>query len=479
MASVSEERERSVVVLGAGLCCKPLVVYLSQHGYKVRVCSRTLGKAQELCEGLSNTEPQQIDISQEGDAAKLAAILPQHCMVISMLPWTLHGLAAQLAVEHDCHFLTTSYVQPGVRQWDAEAQRKGLVIINECGVDPGTDHMSAKKVIDHVHQQGGRVVSFSSFCGGLPAPECNNNPFGYKFSWAPKGVLLASMAPAKYYRNNEEVSIAAGTLFVRPHFLQDVQVQAADFLAEQRFEAYPNRDSTPYRDIYQIPEAHSLIRGTYRYHHWCDLIQRFGDLGLLNTELRSFDADLTFAQLLRQLIGAPAGTALDEASLAQAVAQFLHLSSPADDFIVEAYQWLGLLSETPVSSVSTQLSSTSTLDLLCQLMQSKMPFLPGEKDLLLLQHQFIIEYADRRETLTSTLVELGNEEGTAMARTVAIPVAIAARLVLEKKFTVPGLSIPTIPELYLPILQELDEKFNIRYIEKVVSSEPLSSSSSS
>ena len=464
---MSSQSERKVLVLGAGYCTKPLVQYLSDHGYQVTVGSRTLAKAQELCKSAANAHPIVIDIEKEEGKATLEQTIPGHFMVISMVPWLLHGTVCEAAIRHGAHFLSTSYVQPGVRAQGPLAEEKGLVILNECGVDPGTDHMSAMKVIDEAHAAGGKIVEFTSFCGGLPAPDCNDNPFGYKFSWAPRGVLLASAQPAKFYRDGQEVAIAAGTLFVRPNFTQHIEIPAAPFLEGIHFEGYPNRDSTQYREIYGIPEASTLIRGTYRYTNWCDIVQALSDLGLLNTEVASFSGQ-SYAAFLSHAVAAPTPVA----DLRGAVAQFLALPAEREGFVLDALAWLGLFSQDVlIDSVSPNAASTSRLDVVCDLMQSKMGFLPGQRDLLLLQHRFVIQFPDRREVRTSTLVELGTESGeTAMSRTVAIPVAIAARLVLEGKFSKPGLSIPTIPELYLPILNELAQDFNIAYVERLVES---------
>jgi saccharopine dehydrogenase (NADP+, L-glutamate forming) len=463
---------KKVLVLGAGYCTQPLVQYLSDHGVEVTVGSRTLAKAQELCRTAPRAHPVEIDVEQPAGAAKLQEIIPGHVMVISMLPWLLHGIACQAAIHNGAHFLTTSYVQPAVRALGDEAVRRGLIILNECGVDPGTDHMSAKKVIDEVHAAGGQVVEFTSFCGGLPAPDANDNPFGYKFSWAPRGVLLASVQPAKFLRAGQEVEVPPGTLFKRPNFTEHIKLAGHPVLEQLVFEGYPNRDSTPYREIYGLPEAQTLIRGTYRYTHWCDIIQSLSELGLLATAPADFSG-LSYLAFLHRLL-APAETPITAAALDQVIRARLHLTPAQEAYVLPALTWLGLFSDQPLAAVSANTQAISPLDVVCDLMQAKMQYGPGQRDLIVLQHRFTILFSDRREVRTSTLVQLGTETGiTAMSRTVAIPVAIAARLILEGTFTKPGLSIPTIPELYQPILQELADKFDIAYIEETVESTPL------
>jgi saccharopine dehydrogenase (NADP+, L-glutamate forming)/spermidine synthase len=193
---------------------------------------------------------------------------------ISLLPPAHHATVARLCIKHGKHMATTSYVSDEMRALDQPARDRGVVVLNECGVDPGTDHMSAMRVFDDVARRGGRITSFRSYCGGLPSPEANTNPWGYKFSWAPKGVLMAGRNAARYLDSGETVDIAGTDLFDH-HWPMPAIPEAVPL------EAYPNRDSLPYKDLYGLQHATTVFRGTLRYPGWCTTLKLVTDLGLL------------------------------------------------------------------------------------------------------------------------------------------------------------------------------------------------------
>mmetsp|Transcript_20103 Transcript_20103/g.29888 ORF Transcript_20103/g.29888 Transcript_20103/m.29888 type:complete len:496 (+) Transcript_20103:77-1564(+) len=468
---------KAVLILGAGLVSGPLVEYLANTcGYKVTVGSRTLARAEALAKPCENANALEIDVEKDEGVALLNKIVGDYDCVISMLPYLLHAVAAKAAVDAGKHFLTTSYVQPGVRALEEESKKKGVVMINECGVDPGTDHMSAMVYIDKVSGNKGKIVGFTSFCGGLPAPDSNTNPFGYKFSWAPRGVLLASANPARFLKDGKPVDIVKGTLFL-PENYEKLSVDAPGMEGIE-FEAYPNRDSTPYQNILKLPDAQLVLRGTYRYAGWCDTVQKFSELGFLSTEKQDFtkllpgNASPTYAQLIAHLAKIQEPSTIENPiKLKDAVGNVLKLDA-AHTFVLDRFEWLGLFDNTKhIVEFSKNLQNTSPLDVLCDLMQDKMQYAPGERDMILMQHVFDVEYEDnRKERVSSTMVSYGVPNGhSAMSRTVSYPVGIATKLVLEGKYTTPGLAIPTIPELYQPILDELDASFNIKWVHKVVS----------
>jgi len=302
------------------------------------------------------------------------------------------------------------------------------------------------RVIDAAKAKGGEVVSFTSYCGGLPAPDCNDNPFGYKFSWAPRGVLLASKNAAHFLQGGKEVDIPGKDLFDN---YQSVHIpELGDF------ESYPNRNSTQYIDIYGIKKVKTMIRGTYRYKGWCPTVKKIADLGYLDINPQHVEGK-SYAELTRELIKAD-----NVDNLKEKVAHFLHI--PADHFTLANMEWLGLFgNQTVPAKINTM------LDALCHICKEKMQYKKGERDLLLMKHEFVVEYPDRRETLSCTLIDFGIANGnTSMSRTVSFPVAIAIRLVLEGKIKLTGLQIPIIPELYNPILDEL-ESLGIKFVEKV------------
>jgi len=344
------------------------------------------------------------------------------------------------------HFFTTSYTTDAMREIDQAAKDAGIIIVNECGVDPGTDHMSAMRIIHHAQAKGGEVISFTSYCGGLPAPDSNDNPFGYKFSWAPRGVLLASRNDANFLKDGKDVFIPGKDLFDN-YITEEIPNLGS-------FEKYPNRNSKQYINIYGIPKTQTMVRGTYRYKGWCPTIKKIADLGYLDLTTQSLEGK-TYAQLTASRIGA---TSTD--NLRQKVADYLKI--PVDHFTLSNMEWLGLFSNENVAA-----KINTYLDALCSICKEKMQYKAGERDLLLMKHEFVIEYPDRKEWISCTLIDFGIPNGeSSMSRTVSFPVAIAIRLVLEGKIKLTGLQIPIVPELYNPILDEL-ETLGIKFVDKV------------
>ncbi len=429
---------KKILVLGAGLVAGAHTRYLlEQPDFHVTVASRTLRKAQDIIEGYPNAEARQLNAK---DDAALENLIRQADLAVSLLPYVYHPKVARLCVKHGKHMVTTSYVKKQMAQLDQEAKEAGVILLNESGVDPGIDHMTAMKVIHQVQNSGGEITSFISWCGGLPAPEANTNPFGYKFSWSPKGVLLASKNSAHYLKDGEEVFIPGEELFA--HY-EIVPVEVEGELTD--FEGYPNRDSLPYMETYGITSARTMFRGTLRNVGWCPTMRKIADLGLLEQEELEDLGGLTFAQFTAELIG----TSTD--NLRQDVADYLEIEE--DSPIIDRLEWLGLLGEDPLP-----LEKGAPIDVLTARMLEKMQYEEGERDMLILQHKLVAEYPDREENITSTMVDFGIPHGdTSMSRTVGLPAAIGVRLILQGKINLSGVHTPVIPELYEPILAELEQ----------------------
>lgn len=436
---------KNILVLGAGLVAGPLIRYLlGQPDFHVRVASRTLSKAEKLVGGHPRGVAQQLDVEDEN---ALEALIRQTDLAISLLPYVYHPRVARLCVKHGKHMVTTSYVKDEMRALDSAARKAGVILLNEIGVDPGIDHMTAMRVIHHVQASGGRVTAFSSYCGGLPAPEANNNPFGYKFSWSPKGVLLAGKNPARFLRDGQVINIPGEELF--DHYWTvpiEVEGQLIDF------EGYPNRDSLPYMEIYGITTARTMFRGTLRNVGWCATLKKMVELGLLDEQERDDIAGMTFAQFLARLINS-------RGDLRQDLAAYLRIA--LDSQVMSNLEWLGLLSDDPLP-----LQKGAPIDILTACMLEKMQYAPGERDMLILQHEFIAEYPDRRERITSTMIDFGIPYGdTSMSRTVGLPAAIGTRLILEGAINLTGVQTPVVPEIYKPVLREL-EQLGISFTEQ-------------
>ncbi len=436
---------KRILVLGAGLVADAHVRYLlDQPDFQVTVASRTLSKAQDIIGGHPKGEARQLDVADE---AALEDLIRQADLGVSMLPYVYHPLVARLCVKHRKHMVTTSYVKEPMAQLDGAAKEAGVIILNEIGVDPGIDHMTAMKVIHRVQKDGGEITSFTSWCGGLPAPEANTNPFGYKFSWSPKGVLLAGKSSALYLKDGQEVSVLGEELFDHYWIVPvEVEGQVIDF------EGYPNRDCLPYMETYGITTTKSMFRGTLRYVGWCPTLRKIVDLGLLDEKERDDIAGLTFAQLTAKLIGSTG-------DLKQDLAAYLKIEP--DSRVMSNLEWLGLLSNDPLP-----LQKGALIDILTARMLEKMQYEEGERDMLILQHEFLAEYSDRKEKITSTMIDFGIPHGdTSMSRTVGLPAAIGVKLILQGKLNLTGVHTPVIPEIYEPVLEEL-EQLGIHFTEK-------------
>jgi len=426
---------KRVLILGAGLVAGPLVRYLlNVKGFEVTVASRTVEKAVRLIGGATNGTGVALDVRDE---KALESLVAAHDLSVSLLPYTYHPTVARLCVTHRKPMVTTSYVKDAMRELDEPARAANVILLNEIGVDPGIDHMSAMRVIDGIRASGGTLVSFTSNTGGLPAPEANDNPFGYKFSWAPRGVLLAGKNAARYLKDGKTVEIPGANLFANRW-----PCAIAGF---GDLEVYPNRDSLPYIETYGVSTVRSMFRGTLRYPGWSDTMVRIVELGLLDETERTDVASGTFAGLLGQLIG------VDGSATRENLAGFLGLATDAKP--IGDLEWLGFLSDEPLPA-----GATCLLDVLAARMLSMMQYAPGERDMLVMQHEFTVEHADRSERVLSTLVDYGIPNGdSSMSRLVGLPAAIAARRILQGEIEQVGVCVPTDRSIYDPILDELAE----------------------
>ncbi len=426
---------QKILVLGAGMVAAPLVRYLLDLGYGLTVTSLVLEDAVKLVGDDPRGTALRLEMSDE---KSLSDLVEAHDLVISLVPYSYHPLVANHCLEKRKNLVTASYVSEEMKAFDAEAKNHDLIFLNEIGLDPGIDHMSAMRIIDDVHARGGKIRHFRSFCGGLPAPEANDNPFGYKFSWAPRGVLLASRNGARYWRDNHVVEVSPERLF------RDMRLLQVPGVGD--FEAYPNRDSLEYKDIYGLgDEVRSVFRGTLRYIGWCNSLYHFVKMGLLDIEPRN-SKDMTYADFMRDLLDAGPDEDL------RVVAADRMGQSP-DCLPPWNLHWLGMFSSRPIGH-----DSISPLDALGEIMLEKLSYKPGERDMVVLFHEFKAWFEEdgHYECLTSSLVDFGVRYGdSSMSRTVSLPAAIAARLILEGKITRRGVLRPVFSEIYNPVLDEL------------------------
>ncbi len=438
---------KNALILGAGLVARPLIRYLLDHDAAVTQATRTLAKAQAMIAGHPNGTAIALDMSEVEEGERLPGLVREADVVVSLLPYEFHPKVAKLCLEAGKSMVTTSYVSDEMRALDAVAREKGLLFINECGLDPGLDHMSAMKVIHDVRARGGEVKSFRSTTGALPAWEASNNPFGYKFSWSPRGVLLASRNAAKWLEDGKEVSIPGEQLFEN-YILEDVPGAGT-------FENYPNRDSMPYRDIYGLATADTVYRGTYRMVGWCETLRAIVKLGWLGTEPVVGFEGKTFGELTRHLIGADR-----DQDLTEAVSRYLGVAHYAT--AIKRLGWLGLLGDRPLTR-----DAKDPLDWLNVLSLDRLGMQPGDRDMVVMHHEFVSSFPDgKTERTTATLIDYGIPNGdTSIARTVALPCGIAVRHLLIGGIQSTGVAIPVEADLYGPILSELED-VGIRFEEQ-------------
>lgn len=433
-----------VTVLGAGLVAGPVVRHILEASeHTVTVAARSIDRAKALGNGHARGRAIHFEID---DRAALDRLVAESDVVVSMLPYTHHVPVAERCIAHKKHLVTTSYVSPAMRALDAAAREAGVTLLNELGLDPGIDHMSAMRVIHQVRARGGEVTSFRSYCGGLPAPEANDNPFGYKFSWSPRGVVLAARNSARYLKDGAEVVIPGPELFAKPEI---VTVPGAG-----TFEGYPNRDSTAYLETYGLPKARTMFRGTLRNLGHCETWKAMADLGLFDDVAREFPGG-TFRDVMAALAGVSADGDVESAVAAKASVS--RGSAP-----IEKLTWLGMFDRDALPA-----SSIAPLDALVARMVARMQYKPGERDMIALQHEFVATYPDRAEKIVSTLVEFGQPGGeSAMSRTVGLPAAIGVLRVLDGSISRRGVVVPVTEDVYAPILDEL-EGLGIRFDETV------------
>jgi saccharopine dehydrogenase-like NADP-dependent oxidoreductase len=439
-----------ILIIGAGRSTVSLIDYLlinsSVHDWKITVADVDIKLAQEKVGNHQNGKAISFDIKNE---EKRRLVIIEHDLVISMLPAFMHGDVARDCVEFGKHLATASYVSADMKALDNEAKKKNIILLNECGLDPGIDHASAMKLIDEIKQEGGDIISFKSYCGGLVAPESNDNPWGYKFSWNPRNVVLAGQGTAQY--------LDEGTLKFIPYNRLFTQTDVIEMDDYGKFDAYANRDSISYIESYGLENIKTMVRGTLRQHGYCKAWNVFVKLGLTDDSSKISNAnDLTYTSLLSSFL--PSG----KGNLKDRLKEFIGAGWDAE--IEKQMDYLELFSDKKI-----EIAEGTPAQLLQALLEEKWKLKPNDKDMIVMQHQF--EYilpGKNIQKLNSSLVVIGKDENhTGMALTVGLPLAITVKNFLTKQFNLSGVQIPTKKEIYLPLLKELEEN-KIIFTEKAI-----------
>lgn len=429
---------KRVLVLGAGLVARPLLRYfLTRPDYRLVVATDDAARGERQMGEHPRGRVVAVDAR---DPAALGPLISECDAIVSLLPAELNPVVARVAIGHGKPLVTTSYASDAMRAFDSAARDKGVLILCEMGLDPGFDHMTAAAAVRRLRFAGGTVSELSSACGGFPAQDANTNPWGYKFSWRPQAAMAAGLKPARYLKNGGEIAIPAGQAFRHrwPIVIDGLGV----------FELYPNRDALAYREAYGLTAAHGIFRGTVRYPGWCETMDAAGRLGLFESEVQHWPEGTTFCDFSTRRLG---GTR--NSHLLERVADFLEV--PVDSEILARLEWAGLFSDRPLPE-----RDAAPLDVFGNRLFKLMAYQPGERDMVVLKHVITVAFPDGScEEVRCQLAEHGERWGdTAMARTVSLTAAIGTRLILEKGVQAVGVQIPTLREIYEPVLAELAER---------------------
>ncbi|MEI6020503.1 MAG: saccharopine dehydrogenase C-terminal domain-containing protein, partial [Bacteroidota bacterium] len=425
-----------------------LIDYLLEHStafnWQVTVADMDIQLAQSKVPANSNAKAIGFNIN---DKSQRQSIIQQHDFIVSMLPAFMHGDVARDCVAFGKSMATASYVSDDMKALDEAAKQKGLILINECGLDPGLDHASAMKLIDNIHAKGGIIKTFKSYCGGLVAPQSNDNPWGYKFSWNPRNVVLAGQGTAQYLENGSLKFIPYNRLFSQTN---KIKVDGYG-----SFDAYANRDSIGYRDVYGLKNVSTMLRGTLRQEGYCKAWNVLVKLGLTDDSTKISGADqLSFAEFIQAFLPTSKLSLMEQVKIM--------MSDEWDAEVERKLNYLEIFSDKKI-----KLKEGSAAQILQALLEEKWLLKAEDKDMIVMQHQ--ISYLDSSKTerhIQSSLVLEGkNQNHTAMALTVGLPLAITVKNYLSKKFQLTGIQIPTVPSIYLPMLEEL-EQLGIRFIEQ-------------
>ena len=420
---------KTIVLIGAGKSATVLIDYLiaeaETNNWKFIIADSNREQILLKTNNSKYAEAVQLDVTNENERS---ALIQRAHVVISMMPPALHFLVAKDCVEYRKHLLTASYLDDKMKSLQDEISNRKLLFICEMGLDPGIDHMSAMKIIDEIKAKGGKITSFKSHCGGLVAPESDDNPWHYKISWNPRNIVMAGQSGAIYKENNEIKTIAYHNLFDCSNAI------VFDGLNNLAF--YPNRDSLSYIPTYKLPDTATFLRTTLRHLDFFKGWNAVVHAGLTNETEAIELADLTFAKW------------------SAAILPFVNEENK------EILEYLGLFDEMPVPA-----TAKTSADILQFLVETKLKMKPSDKDMIVMLHEFEYELDEKMNCLKSCLIVKGKDSlRTAMAKTVGLPLGIAAKLILNETIKLKGLHIPISKEIYEPVLEEL-EKSGINFTE--------------
>jgi saccharopine dehydrogenase (NADP+, L-glutamate forming) len=441
---------QQVLILGSGKSAIYLIEYLlqwtSENNWKIKIADFNTQHISNLKTNNTHLTLTDVDLSNEVDRAKL---ISESYIVVSMLPAFMHPIIAEQCLRYNVHLATASYESDFLRSHAKEIKEKSLFFINECGLDPGIDHMSAMRVIHHLQNSGARITSFHSYCGGLISKESIDGPWAYKFSWNPRNVILAGQGTARFLENGKLKFVPYQRVFAKPK-----RISMSD---GSSYDGYPNRDSLEYKDIYGLNDVSTLIRGTLRHAGFCKAWNFLVQLGITDDTFQfPITEGLSYRTFIEAFLPEVSGDLKDDFK------KLMCNDYSDEDF--EKLKWTGLLSDEIV-----KIKNGSPAQIVQALLEDKWKLQKDDKDLIVMQHLFEYEMNGVEHKLTSSLSHTGESQTkTAMAKTVGLPLAIAIKLFLEDKIKERGLILPIKADIYEPILDELANKFGVHFLEEVI-----------
>jgi saccharopine dehydrogenase-like NADP-dependent oxidoreductase len=441
---------KRILIIGAGRSASSLIQYLLKtsetENWKLVVGDLSLELAKLKINGHPNGKAIAFDIANQ---VQREAEIECADVVISMLPAFMHMDVARDCIRFKKNMITASYVSKEMQSLDSDAKEAGIILLNEIGVDPGIDHMSAMKLIDEIRTMGGELTAFESFTGGLIAPETEkDNPWKYKFSWNPRNVVLAGQGVVKFVQEEKYKYIPYHKVFRRTEI---IEIEGFG-----KFEGYANRDSLKYREVYGLQDVKTIYRGTFRRPGFCRAWDIFVQLGCTDDSYEiEGSEDMTFREYINSFL---AFHKTDSVEL-----KLMHyMKMDQDDVdLFEKLEWLDIFKEIKIG-----LKNATPAQILQLILERKWTLQPEDKDMLVMWHKFNYILNGEEKRAESSMVTVGSDViNTAMSKTVGLPVAIATKLILQGKIKLTGVQVPVVKEIYEPVLKELED-YGIEFKEK-------------
>ncbi len=443
---------RKVLVIGAGRSSSSLIQYLldksTSENLHITIADISLENAKERANNHKNASAILFDVfntEQRREEIEKATI------VISMLPARFHIEVAKDCVDLNKHMVTASYISKEMKELDEAVKKKGLVFMNEIGLDPGLDHMSAMQIINKIKENGAKMLLFESFCGGLVAPESDNNLWNYKFTWNPRNVVLAGQGGAAMF-------IQEGTYKYIPYHKLFRRTEFLNIDGSGKFEAYANRDSLKYRSVYGLDNISTMYRGTIRKVGFSRAWNVFVQLGMTDDTYTIEDSmNMSYRDFTNLFLAYSPSDSVELKFRS-------YLKIEQDDIMWDKFLELDIFN--PNKNIG--LENATPAQILQKILMDQWTLQEDDKDMIVMHHKFGYEYQNERRQIESSMVINGDDQTfTAMAKTVGLPVAMATLKILNKEITTPGVQLPITKEVYEPILKELEE-YGINFIEKKV-----------